>query len=249
MIDVTHRPHIHMRLRPLELRLQEEATRHVSDGQLGAGLIQKPGHRQISVRASSPPRRRRTSDRVRSRLRPRRGWGPRMRRRADRRLFGGGAVEVGPGITLRLTGQNANHDTATAGMGSPLVEEGRPASVRRRSRRSRPGNQFGGGRREGANQPPTAGRRPRRFASRPRRARSGPTVGRRPTTSLPIARDRRSRHSDQPWGEKDLNLRRHSRQIYSLLPLAARASPRRCETLVSRRNTTAGEALPCRRRE
>ena len=34
------------------------------------------------------------------------------------------------------------------------------------------------------------------------------------------------------WGEKDLNLRRRSRQIYSLLPLAARASPRSVARIV-----------------
>ncbi len=47
------------------------------------------------------------------------GVGPHLRRRADRRLFGGAAAEVGP-----------ETDTATM-VGTPSVEEGRLASVRR----------------------------------------------------------------------------------------------------------------------
>ena len=69
---------------------------------------------------------------ARGEARPPWGWGPTLRRRADRRLFGGCAAEVGPG-----------RGTAAVGLGPHVAEEGRPASVRRLCRRSRPGERHG----------------------------------------------------------------------------------------------------------
>ncbi len=47
----------------------------------------------------------------------------------------------------------------------------------------------------------------------------------------------KTRHSDVRWREKDSNLRRLSRQIYSLLPLTARESLQKFKSAIVRNST------------